>query len=358
MNKLVYTALALTTVSASAFATDTGWVSLDQEINSLNASLSAQNATGPKVGGYIRARWENSSDDGAQVTDPLSGNPHDLSGFNVDNARVELSGDAGSDYSYKVSFEMKTGTAVLYDSYAKFKLGDMVTGKLGHFKANFLRSSTVADNKLVLLDRTELGHVGFWNTRDWGIEFCGAFDTIGWSISATNGSDLNGKEYKLCAKVSANLMGGGVGKVEGAYGAGDATALTAGLAFMDDSNIDKGTAIGGEVAVTAGPFSIHGEIVDFDKGDAGVFHETVFLNDPADTTPWDITASYLFTDQWEAAVRYEEADDADNTNQMTLGVNYFVAGHDIKWTLEWKKLTTDNAIGDISILGLGLSVSM
>ena len=30
MNKLVTTAIALTAVSASAFATDNGWVSLDQ----------------------------------------------------------------------------------------------------------------------------------------------------------------------------------------------------------------------------------------------------------------------------------------------------------------------------------------
>src|SRR5690349_2793470 len=101
MNKLVYSAIALTAVSASAFATDNGWVSLDQEINNLNASLSAQNATGPKVGGYVQARWENSSD--LQVTDPVSGNDHDLSGFRLSNVRVEITGDAGSDYSYKVS---------------------------------------------------------------------------------------------------------------------------------------------------------------------------------------------------------------------------------------------------------------
>ena len=62
MNKFVHSAIALTAVSASAFATDNGWVSLDQEINNLNASLSAQNATGPKVGGFLRTRWSTTGD--------------------------------------------------------------------------------------------------------------------------------------------------------------------------------------------------------------------------------------------------------------------------------------------------------
>src|SRR5689334_17317709 len=87
MNKFVYSAIALTAVSASAFATDNGWVSLDQEINNLNASLSAQNATGPKVGGFIRTRWSSTSD----VVEPVSGN--DVQGFSLDNVRVEISGD-------------------------------------------------------------------------------------------------------------------------------------------------------------------------------------------------------------------------------------------------------------------------
>lgn len=371
MNMLVNSGLALTLVSASAFATDTGWVSLDQEIHSLNASLSAQNATGPKLGGYIRSRWATSSDDALNPPIvPSNPNNEHLQGFLIDNVRIELTGDAGSDYSYKVSFDLAgeaaggattltPGGLLLKDAYVKFKIGDYVTGKMGQFKANFLRSSTVRDQNLLFLDRTLLGDFSMWNTREPGLEFAGSFDTIGWSVSAQNGIDGVAKKNEYCAKVSANLIGGGVGKVEGAYGAGDGTALSAGLAWMDDGTLDKGSAIGAEVALTAGPFSVHAEIVDLDDNIPGSLNPIVVGLPIANTTPWDLTASYLFTEAWEAMIRYEDLDDdADDSSLLSLGVNYYVAGHDIKWTAQWQKFKTDNAIGDTDLLSIGLTVSM
>ncbi len=358
MNKLVYSAIALTAVSASAFATDNGWVSLDQEINNLNASLSAQNATGPKVGGYLRTRWSTSSD--VQVNDPVSTTDHKLQGFSLDNVRVEITGDAGSDYSYKVSFDLASGVAVLRDAYAKFKIGDQVTGKFGNFKANFLRTSTVGDNKTVLLDRTWLGSGHEWNDRDLGLEIGFTYDTITVTVSGQNGTDLAGKENELCAKAAINLMGGGVGKVEGAYGAGDSTALTAGVAYLDDSNLPNATSIAGELELTSGPFSLAGEIVSLDKDnfvDIDPYQNGTGLS-TTDSTPWDVTGSYLFSDMWEGVVRYEDFDDLDNSNQVSVGVNYFVSGHDIKWTAEYKSFATDNVLGDVSVFALGLSVSL
>ena len=364
MNKLVTTAIALTAVSASAFATDNGWVSLDQEINNLNASLSAQNATGPKLGGYVRVRYDNSGD--IVVADPLGSGDHDLSGFSMQNVRVEISGDAGSDYSYKVSFDLSSGTADLKDAYAKFKIGDSVTGMFGRFKANFLRSSTVADNKTVLLDRTILGSGPEWNSRDEGVQLGFNYDTINVTVSGQNGTDLNGKEYELCAKASINLMGGGVGKVEGAYGAGDATALTLGISYLDDANLPSGTAIGFEAELTSGPFSIAGETVSMDTDnhiDLDIDRDATADIVITDGQPWDVTGSYLFSDMWEGVVRYEDFDDVDNSNLTTFGVNYFVSGHDIKWTAQYQTLSTDAVLsgggtGDVSLISLGISISM
>ncbi len=364
MNKLVYSAIALTAVSASAFATDNGWVSLDQEINNLNASLSAQNATGPKVGGYIQTRWENSSD--IQVVDPVSTTDHDLSGFRFSNIRVEVSGDAGSDYSYKVSFDLASGAAALKDAYAKFKIGDQVTGKIGNFKTNFLRSSTVGDNKTVLLDRTILGSGPDWNARDIGLELGFGYDTINLTVSAQNGTDLQGKEMKIGAKASINLMGGGVGKVEGAYGAGDEVALTAGVAYLKDSNLDNATELGFEAELTSGPFSLAAEAVKLDKNNfIAIDVDRDGTADVAanDHTPWDVTGSYLFNDMWEGVVRYESLEDTDNSKLLTVGVNYFVSGHDIKWTAEYQKFSTDAALSgggsnDVSLVAVGISISM
>jgi len=367
MNTFITSAIALTAVSASAFATDNGWVSLDQEINNLNASLAAQNATGPKLGGWIQARYENSSD--IQVVDPSAGGggggalapgtsvTHDLSGFRLSSVRVELSGDAGSGYSYKVSFDLASGAALLQDAYAQFKLGDQVTGKIGLFKPDFLRSSTVDDNKTVLLDRTIIGSGHEWNDRDAGLEVGFTYDMLRASVSVLNGSDLEGKELALCAKVAVNLMGGGVGKVEGAYGAPEAMALSAGLSYRDDANLDKATTIGFEVEMTAGAFSLAGEMVQLDTNNFIDFGPAGALT-TSDSTPWDVTGSYLFSEHWEGVARYENPDDADNSNQMSFGVNYLVSGHDIKWTAEYAALSTDNVLGDVSVISLGISVSM
>jgi hypothetical protein len=310
------------------------------------------------VGGYLRTRWSSSSD--VQVPDPVSATTHDLQGFTLDNVRVEISGDAGSDYSYKVSFDLASGAALLRDAYGKFKIGDQVVGKLGNFKSNFLRSSTVGDNKLVLLDRTWLGNGAEWNTRDLGLEFGFTYDTISLTVAGQNGTDNQGKETKLSAKLGINLMGGGIGKVEGAYGAGDSTALSAGVAYLSDSNLNSSGALGFEVELTSGPFSLAGEMVTLDVDDSidmspdgGITTLTT-----ADSSPWSATGSYLFSDMWEGAVRYEEFDDVDNSNQMSVGVNYFVSGHDIKWTAEYKKFSTDNVVGDISVIMIGLSISL
>jgi len=332
MNKLVYSSLVLTLVSTPGFATE--WANLDQEINNLNASLTAQNATGPKMGGWVRSRLTDVSDD-------VGG---DLQGFDFDAVRLEISGDAGSDYGYKVSFDLADGLAELKDAYATFKLGDMATAKMGQFKTNFLRSSTVAQNRLVLLDRTNLGGNDLWNERDLGLAVMGNFETIGWSLSAQNGDDGLADECKFSAKISADLMGGGIGKTEGAYGANDGTALTAGLAWLDDGSFDAGTAIAAEVGMTMGGFSAAAEMVDFDDDIGG-------------NTPWDITVSYLFTQNWEAAIRYQDADDADDTNVMTIGANYYIAGHDIKWTAQYDTVSSDDAAQEIDAISLGLGVS-
>ena len=352
MNKLVYSALALTLVSATGYATENEWSSLDQEINSLTSSLAAQNTAGPKIGGWVITSFRNSND-------LIGGGGNDLSGVQLDTVRVEISGDAGEDYGYKISFDVASGSAVLKDAYATFKIGDYATGKMGNFKTPFLRSGLVADNKLLFLERSGLGAI--FAARDKGLMFNGNFDTINWFLSGQNGNDGMGNDYKFAAKVEANLMGGGVGKVEGAYGSGDDTNLTVGLAWQDDNNLDKGRAIAAEAALSTGPFSISAELVDFDDDYTNpnpvLAQWGIVGNAVGNSTPWDATVSYMFTDMWEAAVRYQDSDDAENTSAYTIGLNRYVKGHDIKWQAEWEHVKTDNAFGDFSVLGIGLAVS-
>jgi Phosphate-selective porin O and P len=387
MRKLVYSAVALTLVSVPGFASENEWSSLDQEINNLSSSLSAQNAPGPKIGGFIRTSYRYSTS-----TDALFGGPpnnEDESGFKLDKVRIEIKGDAGQDYSYVVSFELSGGgtaapdfqTAVLRDAYVSWKVADNVKGTFGQFTKPVLHSSLVSDKNLLFTERTALG--GFFRPRDDGVMFSGNFETIEWSLAAQNGLDGKEKKFNYAARLAANLMGAGVGKVEGAYGAGNETNLNVGVAWSEDKAISanggKGDAWGGDLTLTSGPFSIAAEAVHFGKGDVsggtfpnkdgGEMHwgsSNSFVSiDPADNTCWDATLSYMFTEMYEAAVRYE----AGNANTPAGGtdpsvqavsacINRYVQGHDIKWTLQWLKTKSDDNTNEIQEWTLGLTVGI
>lgn len=358
MNKLVYGALAMTLCSVPALATD-NWSALDQELNSLATSLTAQNQSGPRVGGWIITSFRASSDDAVQV----GGN--DLQGFQLDGVRLEVTGDANADYSYKVSFELRSGAATLRDAWVKFKIAEGFNGKLGRLKPAFLQSGLISNNRLLFLERTGLGD--FADGRDLGFEVSGEFDVLQWWAGVFNGSDAQGDEHLFNARVRASLMGNASGNVpEGAYGSGDENNLAASIAWRDDGNIDDGTVLGAEAQFTSGPFSLAAEIADFDKGTAGVFGFSNLIlsqwgivgDDVADTTPWDITGSYMFTDMYEVGARYQDADDDEDTTAWTIGVNRYVQGHDIKWQVEWEHVKTDNAAGDFDVIGLGLACSL
>lgn len=328
MFKLISCTLALSALSATSFASE--WATLDQEINNLNASLQAQAPAGPKLGGWVRSRWYDNGD-------------LDQQGFKFDSLRLEITGDAGSDYGYKVSFDFTTGAAELKDAYATFKLGDVVTGKMGQFKTFFNRESLTSDAKLLFLNRSIVSGNGLWNNRTLGLQFYGQYETLGWQISAQNGDDGLADEYKFAARINADLMGKS-SKFGGAYGAAEGTNLYAGIAWLDDGSFDAGTAIGADATLVIGGISATAEIVDLDE-------------DVGDATPWDVNASFLFMPQWEAAARYQDRDDVDNTTDITLAVNYYVSGHDIKWTVQYDTIDSDNAASESDQFSLGLCVA-
>jgi hypothetical protein len=373
MNKLVYSALALTLVSVPGIASENEWSSLDQEIESLSSSLSAQAMTGPKINGWVIASFRASSDEELGFT--VDGETEDRQGFFLESARVEISGDVGSDYSYKLSFNLNdsdlsdpdaddfgsnTGLSVR-DAYASARIVENVNLRMGRFKQPFLRSGIISDNRLLFLDRTILGDL--FDRRDLGLMVFGNFDTIDWYIAAQNGADGAADEYLFTGRVVANLMGEGVGQVEGAFGAGDDTNLTIGASVADEGTLEDGLYWAIEAAFAQGPFSIAGEMVDFDEGDAGTGFGTGPLgNEFADTTPWSATASYMFTEQYEFAVRYQDLDDDDDSNAYGASVNRYVQGHDIKWVVQWQRLESDalGADGDeleVDEFALGLAVS-
>jgi len=353
MKKFVYGALALAAVGAAGQATDLGWSGLDQEINSLSASLATQNTTGPKVSGYIITALDFEQDPPGISDNGTPGNPaddfafegEDILGWDFRAVRVEVSGDLGHDYSYKVSFDLAGGTADLRDAYVDWKITDGIKGRWGRYKVPFLRSGLISRSKLLFLQRTAIGDA--LSFRDLGVSISGQFEMVNFWVNAQNGSDGVAKDMFYNARITFDVMGDGVASQEGAYGAGDAMGLQFGAAIGDDSDVDNGLVWAIEAALTSGPFSAHAEMADFDS-------------DIGDNTPWDATVSFMFTEMYELALRYEDFDDSDNSTAYGLAVNRYIAGHDIKWTLQWYHTDTDLQSGGIDFdsdqFSLGLTV--
>ena len=375
MRKLVYSAVALTLVSVPGFASENEWSSLDQEIANLSSSLSAQNAPGPKLGGFIRTSFRYSDD-----TDALFGGPpndEDEMGFKLDKVRIEITGDASQDYSYKVSFELRSGVASLRDAYVAWKIADNFKATMGQFKKKVLMSAMISDKNLLFQERTSLGD--FFDPRDTGLMLSGSFDTIEWALAAQNGLDSKEDDFNYSARIQANLMGAGAGqRIEGAYGAAQDTNMTAGLAWAADKSFDDSEVLAADFALTSGPFSVAGEIANFGEGDSTfgfpnkngddlhVGSDNTFVSvDPADETSWDLTVSYMFTPEYEAAIRYQSlngdqgaAPDDPSIDAWSLGINKYVQGHDIKWTVNVLKTDSDDDTNEITEWTLGLTLGI
>jgi hypothetical protein len=370
MNKLVYSALAMTIVGAPGTASE-DWLSLDQEIESLSASLSSQ-GNGPGLSGWVLASYRNSSDIETFVTED-GDNDGSLSGFTLDSIRLNVSGDV-DEYHYMVSYDMMTISSELQDAYVRTDIGDTVSLTAGQFRQPFLRSGLIDRNRTLFQDRTALGD--YFATRQPGVMLGGNFDMLDWHIAAQNGvNDGAGEELLLTGRVSVDLMGDGCGMVEGAYGAGDDTNVTVGVSLADDSFLSDGQHFSVDGTITSGPFSGSVELVDFDDGsDTGVFgplwigvpgavidsSNTAFPgSEVAGTTPWAATVSYMITpDEYEIAFRYEDSDNDNDETVIRVGINRYVSGHDIKWHLGWTSFETDNvSLDDIDMITLGLGLS-
>ena len=376
MNKFVCTALAATLASTTGLAAETDWPELDRELEALNSTLSTQGSGGPQLSGWVIMSLDVSGD-------VMPNGVDDLGGVNLRSVRLNVTGET-ADYGYKVSTDLNGGTAVLLDAYGTLNFTENFSLRMGNYKTPFLASQMRAANRELFLQRTFISGGSFADGnvmdpfaigagRDAGLMLFGNFaETIGWWISAQNGADSTANNFDLTARLAWDALGEGAGQsVDGAYNAGDGTNMTVAVAYSEDSsetdangnplldinglptNGDDVEQIGGEVYFTSGPFYIGGEIVS--RG-----------TNVGDNTPFTITGSYLFNEDWEVVGRYEGHDDtpimiggvtpdlADNT--IGVGVNKYVSGHDVKWQLQYTNSSFQTA-DDIGVFSLGLVLS-
>jgi hypothetical protein len=351
MNKFVFSALATTLVGASSFASDTEWPELDSELAALNNAPLTQDASGPAMGGWLIGTLTSNSD-----TDTL--------GFNVAAARVNLSGSVGSGYGYMIGFDFADdsfdhdsglaglgrageqwtggggGVAGITDAYGTFAIGEGVNGKMGVFRMPFLRSNGIDRNNTLFVGRSSLG--GQYSGRDAGLSLSGEMSRINWELAVMNGSDGIMDEWAYGARIDMDVMGTS-SNVEGGYNGAEGTNLNIGLGVNDDGALADGMQMGIDATLTMGGISLSAEMAD---RDASV----------GDDSPFSIGLGYLFGANYEAAVRFDDLDTADDTTVITAVVNRYINGHDAKWQLQYSTISSDTAVTETDTITLGLSL--
>lgn len=342
------TFLGLTAIAAMASTatatTDTAWFELDQEIASLSSSVAGED--GLSVNATL-ANFYNSDSD------------NDEGGWTMKTARVNLKGKV-EDISVKVSFDLGTGSAVLKDAYAKWSPCDGIQMHWGQFKRPFSYAFSVSSAKLLFYDVTASSKN---ESRDNGFMLSGDFSDgmYAWNVAATNGDDGATDELRLTGRMVANLAGnGGFHKHEGAIDGRDEMDASIGLSYAsDDSAGMEFTKIGIDGAMTTGGMSLAFEMVDWDLDTAGSVTDSITGSDLDETTPFSVTASYLISENMEAAIRFEDFDDAADSSRLTVGFNFYtVLPHKAKWILNFQDLSSDSSAIESTVIRAGLVVSV
>lgn len=342
-------------------------VSDGSAFESLSFDSSVQ-SNGPRMSGWLRGRYANSSD---VDVDTVTAGDQDLGGFNLDNARVALSGEAGDGYAYTISIEAgdpavsdASGTGVaLLDAYAAVKICDSASVSIGRFSSTFLWRTAIEERKLVFLDRSFLGEV--WDGRDVGFELSGRIGKLDWWAAAQNGVDGAANNLALSACACFHILGDALDTEEGALELGDAQHLTASVAWFDDASFDEGTAVGGALHFAQGRLSADVEIVDAAddlQSDPTLNTSTGALipGSYAATgvqTAWDATVTWLLVpERWEIAARWQDLDDDDGTTIASAALNRYMLGHNVKWTLQFDTADSDDAALEADVISIGATV--
>jgi hypothetical protein len=329
MNTIITTSIALAVATTTSFANGGDWLELDQDIASMSSTIN-NTAGGVNVNGLIRNSYRD-------------GGVPDEGGWSFEDVIVSFGGGL-DDFTWRVSFDLATsGSIELEDAYVTFNATPEVAITWGQFNAPMFRSGNVDPEQMLFIDRSLLGEM----SRDFdnGIAVSGEIDGLDWMVAAQNGDDGSDELLNTFARISYDIGNGAWAASDGSlHASGEEVDATIGLSYNDYEDDGLDAVIGLEFGMTRGPLSISAEFADGGDNDvlAGSLGES----------PLAFTVGYLFADNMEAAFRHEDRDTDDDENRDTFGLNYYIAGHNAKWAINY----IDDESVDDEVIAINLTV--
>ena len=325
-------------------ATAQEWLSLDREIEDLAAARQA-GTSGLRMGALVRSNYAWIEDELEVLLGPAF-EGEDWSGFTLDNVRAWVAGDVGA-FTYMFQLEAAGGDAQLLDGYAAWQVHEQMRFTLGQFQPDFLWSSLVPPERLFFILHTDDGQL--WNARVLGARVDGRMSRLAWAFSIDNGADAAAQDLAYTGRISYDLTGPGVGRIQGSYGAGRDSSLTVGAGYHTDDGLPGDRDVYAlDAQFTRGRLAVWGEWLDY-----GNFQDPAFI----ERTPWSASASWMLVpEKYELGVRYQFTDDIGEREAWTFGVNRYIEGHDAKWQLNYVGIGGD--VESRSAVALGLTVNL
>ncbi len=340
--------------------------STSSEYNSL---LAESNLADVKVGVQVQARYQyNNRDDSGLGDDDTT------LGFSMRRVKVGIEGKVTDNISGKVkfAFSRSSGDASLEDAYAKWKLSDDVTLKIGQFKQGLIREENVSSSKQLASERSAVNET-FNQGFSQGIEAHFGGDSWRGHVGFTDGFGTGNTAFNSSSEADYALHG----RVEFLFGdaewsqfkqftsfrgATQGSMLGAGIAYQSMGETNPSSATETEMTTATVDYSFLGD--GWNLYAAGIW-QNMDNGAGVDTDDFGILVQggMFVTDQDELFGRWDVvmADDSnapadDDFNSLTFGWNHYFTpeSHAAKFTLDFNyylDATTDNTIVSTSSSG-------
>jgi hypothetical protein len=320
------------------------WRELDHAL----ARLGVAEGEGPfSYGALVRAFYTHSPTEASAGTD-------DISGTVLEDADVFFSYHEG-DVGWRVSADLDEGEPELEDAFAQWQYDPACVLSMGQFKPRVVRSGSLPADGLLYRERTFLGAA--FDLWDDGVELGGHYDQFDYWLAVTDGSNASESTHFWSARTEWALWDAAFEDREGARGSPNhLRTLLGAFTFSDaaQSNSD-GDGYGLDLALTFGPYAFHAEWADIDEAFArtiDVFNG--YLVTLGDGQPRSATLSRRVGDFGEAALRFQNADDVDSTEEWALSANWSPGGGPARLVADLGLVEGDTR--DFSIFSLGIQL--
>jgi len=318
-------------------AAGSDWTTLDREVEALSSSLAPQGG-GVAIGGYLDLGYTNNGDS-------------DTSRFGGNNLRLGFSAE-NSGYGITVN----TQAFNVLDAYVTTAVGGM-NGTAGLFKAPMGASGGRAERNQFFQDRSAIG--SNFAGRSSGIMVGGDSGAFNWAVAIQNASDPVGDldpevdDYQITLHADFTVMGSG-SSTEGCYGAADGMGLVIGASMTDDDDsADSSTVI--DASLTSSTFSASVEFADMGGSTTGAGGSIGATSAATGDSPMAIAVTYAVGTDWEIGIRHQDLDTAGGDTDLDIAANYYVSGHDVKYTLGYS-MSDDDADNGTDTITIGFQI--